>query len=1529
MKTFYTPNLLYKYILSKIKIASIIFASVFIHSYTIAQTALDFDGVNDYVSISNNTTTSFTIEAWINTSTASATGTFAYEGSGLVWSDVGGVANDFVLSVLNNKISFWDGHANQNTIGTTNINDGTWHHIAVVREAGVSVRIYVDGALQATGGVGTSALTANPNLSIGGNTLDNRYFRGKIDELRIWNVARTQIQIQGARNFCLTETHAGLIGYYQFEDGAGSATASDKTANANNGTLTNMNTTSAWVTSGFNCLPPGNSLAFDGSNDQVTIPNTASLTPASTLTVEAWVYIAANQRGNIVMKGNYGWGIIIGATGCSAGNKINYWVDGSCGNSITSTGSIPLGAWTHIAVVVTTSPSKSLQFYINGQDAGSSTSALITINNGSNLNLKLGVEGTNCACNYFNGRMDELRIWNAARTQTEIQNNMFNVINPASANLEAYYRFDLGTSAGANTGITTLYDWTSNGHNGTLSNFSLVNGNTTSNWMESYAMVVPTANAATSIGGNGFTVNWTASPIGVANNYLLDIATDAAFTSFAPGYNGFNAGSGTSFAATGLNPITTYYYRLRSNKTAIPNQGMYSNTITVTTTKADQTINFPVLPVKTYGDVDFSPGATASSGLPVSYSSSNTSVATIVGGNIHIVNSGTCTIFADQAGNASYNAAPQVSQTITVNKATLTVTADDKSKIYNTPNPPLTNAITGFVNGETIADLTTQPTASTTATTSSNVGTYPITPSGGTATNYTFTYVNGTLTINKANQTISFPAIPAKSYGNPNFDPGATASSGLSVTYSTSDPSVAIIVANKVQITGTGTCTIFADQAGNGNYNAAPQVGQTLTVGKGNQTITFNTLPVKTYTNPDFSIAAYASASSGLTVTFSSSDPSVATIVGGNTIHIEGAGQCLIYADQAGDANYNPAPQVSRTFLVAKAANKIIFNAVPTKYVTDPPFYVTATATDGVVSFTGNNPAVATVASDGLVTPVSSGYVTIFADQSGSANYQAATTVSRTIFISKLSNSINFAAIPNKSINDPSFALSATATSGNTVVFTVTQGTSIASVFGNMVTLSGTASGTVTIKATEPGDATYSAAVAVSKTFKVLKDGNVITFPHISNVYITDPDFNLNATASSGLPVSYTITAGTGIASLSGNTISLSGTANGKVTVKATQAGNTTFAAATPVYRSFTVYKNENVITFPPVPLKYISDPDFVLTATASSGLPVSYTVISGATIASVSGSTVSLSGTATGIVKIRATQAGNATFKAASSVVVSFSVMKNPNIITATTVSDKLTTSPDFNLSATASSGLPVSYTVIGGTNIVSLSGNTVSILGNASGKVTIRLFEAGDAMYSSAQPVYLSFYVIRDTQTITWTGVADKVTNDAPFAVSATSNSGLPVTISVAYGPASISGGTVTLNGNQGIVKLKAYQAGNTTYQSVTEYTTFYVSRASLIAKIGMGEEVTTSTTDFNTNSELAVVSIFPNPSDGTFNITGNKLINNLIVYDMIGNVVLINNGISDYVSTVDLTNKASGIYYFSISTADENIFRKVILK
>ncbi|WP_036985519.1 MBG domain-containing protein, partial [Prolixibacter bellariivorans] len=168
-----------------------------------------------------------------------------------------------------------------------------------------------------------------------------------------------------------------------------------------------------------------------------------------------------------------------------------------------------------------------------------------------------------------------------------------------------------------------------------------------------------------------------------------------------------------------------------------------------------------------------------------------------------------------------------------ITKAKLSVIADDKHKTYGEANPVLTVTYSGFVGSDSEGDLDIPPTVSTNATMGSDVGTYPITVAGGTDNHYTFSYTSGTLTVDKEDQFITFEALPKKTDTDSDFELNALSSSGLPVTFTSSDESVAICTGTNgatVRIIGVGICTIYADQSGSTNYNAAPQVEQPLTV---------------------------------------------------------------------------------------------------------------------------------------------------------------------------------------------------------------------------------------------------------------------------------------------------------------------------------------------------------------------------------------------------------------------------------------------------------------------------------------------------------------------------------------------------------------------------------------------------------------------------------------------------------------------------------------------------------------------------
>lgn len=312
---------------------------------------------------------------------------------------------------------------------------------------------------------------------------------------------------------------------------------------------------------------------------------------------------------------------------------------------------------------------------------------------------------------------------------------------------------------------------------------------------------------------------------------------------------------------------------------------------------------FNDIPAKTYGDPDFNGGATSlNTTQPIVYTSDNAAVATIVAGAIHITGAGTANITASQASDGFYPAA-SITKVLTVNKAALTITADNKTKFEGLANPALTATYSGFVLGETATALLTPAVLSTTAVTASAPGTYPITVSGATSNNYAITFVDGILTIQpKQNQTITFNALTARNYGTADFALIATSTNNtIPITFTSSNTSVATVTGNMVHIVGAGTTDITASQAGNDGYFPATNVVRTLTVNKVALTVRVrDTVKVENTPNPDF-VMTYTGFVLGETAASLTTPPTISTLAQTNSA----PGYYTLTPENAVSQNYN------------------------------------------------------------------------------------------------------------------------------------------------------------------------------------------------------------------------------------------------------------------------------------------------------------------------------------------------------------------------------------------------------------------------------------------------------------------------------------------------------------------------------------------------------------------------------------------------------------------------------------------------
>jgi hypothetical protein len=142
---------------------------------------------SDYVKINRPVQDDFTIAFWIRAYGESTPGSDWYRGVGLVDGECAGVTDDFGISYLNNTAAFGTGNPDNTIIGTTNLYDGTWHHITATRSSSSGAkRLYIDGTQEATGTGKTGSLSAPPSMTFATlQTIDNGTFVGVIDEVQI------------------------------------------------------------------------------------------------------------------------------------------------------------------------------------------------------------------------------------------------------------------------------------------------------------------------------------------------------------------------------------------------------------------------------------------------------------------------------------------------------------------------------------------------------------------------------------------------------------------------------------------------------------------------------------------------------------------------------------------------------------------------------------------------------------------------------------------------------------------------------------------------------------------------------------------------------------------------------------------------------------------------------------------------------------------------------------------------------------------------------------------------------------------------------------------------------------------------------------------------------------------------------------------------------------------------------------------------------------------------------------------------
>ncbi len=454
---------------------------------TIAQpgNALQFDGTDDEVNLGDqlpiDNIVELSFEAWINVPD------FATQRT---------IFSEHASSLLRNEVEI-------RTNGTIAVHIGmyseitddpilvdTWTHVAFVFDGNNSgadqLIIYINGIEVATG-------TSNPepgmtsatgvDAVIGARAGLGLNFSGRMDELRLWNVARTRAEIQSNLDNQLNGDEPGLIAYYRFDqDEPTDLLLPDRSTNNYNGTWSGAGadvTTPQWVASGAldGSVIPNNTLDFDGSN-YVEFPNDdPTFDPGAGFTLEAWINPTnLNNSVQHIAGINNDYRILI-----DAANQFQLGTSDGAGisNVTDPVSALTQGVWTHVAA---TFESGTARLFIDGREVYSEGGVFTP----QNLSIPFYVGGI--ATGSFFGQIDEVRLWDFAKTEAEIVSVIATPLTGNETGLIAYYSFNQGNAGGDNSSITTLFDFTDSGINGTLNNFALTGG--ASNWITSGSMDV-------------------------------------------------------------------------------------------------------------------------------------------------------------------------------------------------------------------------------------------------------------------------------------------------------------------------------------------------------------------------------------------------------------------------------------------------------------------------------------------------------------------------------------------------------------------------------------------------------------------------------------------------------------------------------------------------------------------------------------------------------------------------------------------------------------------------------------------------------------------------------------------------------------------------------------------------------------------------------------------------------------------------------------------------------------------------------
>ncbi|GII81382.1 hypothetical protein Sru01_63640 [Sphaerisporangium rufum] len=422
--------------------------------------ALTFDGSAAWVTVPDaaplRLTTGMTLSAWVNPVTVTGW-------SSLITKELAAGASYSLYAGNGDSVpSGWvqTGPEDPSTVsGTSPLPVNAWSHLALTYD-GTTLRLFLNGQQAAETPLSGGLHDDGGALRIGGNSVWGEYFRGLIDEVRIYDRAQTAAQIRTDMNTPIGATTPptatptatptpgptgnptpvpGLVAAYGMQEGTGT-TVGDSSGRNNTGAARDT----TWATGRF-----GTALSFNGTSSRVTVPDAAALRLTNAMTLSAWVQpTALGESWRTVMMKEHAAGGSYGLYASNGAVPAAWLLNAGGPGGAEGTAPLPLRQWSHLAVTYDGGTSR---LYVNGTEVGQEavTGPLVT----DDGVLRIG--GNDYWGEYFSGLIDEVRIYNRAQSAPEIQTDMNTPISAAGAAVASSAARSTGTTATA-AGIAKL-----------------------------------------------------------------------------------------------------------------------------------------------------------------------------------------------------------------------------------------------------------------------------------------------------------------------------------------------------------------------------------------------------------------------------------------------------------------------------------------------------------------------------------------------------------------------------------------------------------------------------------------------------------------------------------------------------------------------------------------------------------------------------------------------------------------------------------------------------------------------------------------------------------------------------------------------------------------------------------------------------------------------------------------------------------------------------------------------------------------